>query len=137
MSLYRVHLTAGLFLVLSIGYTGTVLHNTLTKSTFRYDNSIVLDREENSVKYEKFRYLDGNLDGVITKLEADNVDKYRAPLKAYDFAKSLNQLDKRLVYGLTFDVAQKAVSKLTPIEKSALLKIDLPDRVNLINSRFA
>lgn len=137
MSFFRVHLTAGLFLLMSTGYTGTVIYQTVNKNTLKHDTSIVVHDKDGSIEYFKFRHLDGNLDGVITKLEADNVDRYRAPRESYDFAKKLNDLDKRLVYGLSFKVAEQAVGELSESEKLALLKIDLPQRVNLINSRFA
>ena len=106
-------------------------------TTFEHDNSVVLHDREGSTEYYKFHHLDGNLDGVITKLEIENVEKFSATLDAYDFAESLNTLDKRLVYGLSFTIAKQAVEQLNETEKLALLQINLPERVNLINSRFA
>lgn len=125
-----------MFLVVAIGYTGSVIHSSLNKTTYKHDSSIVYHDKENTDNYQRFRHLDGNLDGVITKLEVENSGKFSASAEAYDFMKSLNYVDQRLVYGLTFDIAKKAV-KLSESEKSALLQIKLAERVNLINSRFA
>lgn len=137
MSFFKVHLTAGLFLVLAIGYTGSVIHSNLTKTTYKHDESIVHHNKENSDEYYHFRHLDGNLDGVITKLEVINSGKFSAPPEAYAFAKTLSPADQRLVNGLSFEVAKKAIHDLNDSEKSALLHINLAERVSLINSRFA
>lgn len=137
MNLFKTHLSPALFLVVAVGYTGTVLYENLNKTQFKHSNSIVFQDTNGSIEYQKFRHLDGNLDGVVTKLEVDLADQYKAPMEAYKFAETLSLDDQRLVYGLSFNVAQQAVSKLNKIEKSALLKINLADRVNLMNARFA
>lgn len=140
MSLFRLHFSQTLALVTSIGFTGSVIaqkffsHDTLS---YKYDTSIVIQDKNGNAEYQKFRHLDGNLDGFITKRDIENADKFRGKPEAYTFAEGLNTLDKRLVYGLTYEVAVKAVKQLNDVEKQALLKLDLPDRINLMNTRFA
>lgn len=140
MSLFRTNFSPTLALVVAVGYTGTVINDKFfTKDTlsYKHDDSIVIENKNDNVEYQKFRHLDGNLDGFITKKDIENADKFRATPEAYKFAESLKPLDKRVVNGLTYKVAVQAVKNLNDVEKQALLKLDIPDRVNLMNSRFA
>lgn len=140
MSLFRTNISPILALVIATGFTATVISDKFfTEDTlsYKHDNSIVMENKNDNVEYQKFRHLDGNLDGFITKKDIENADKFRGKPEAYEFAESLSSLDKRLVFGLTYDVAVQAVKNLNDVEKQALLKLDIPNRVNLMNSRFA
>lgn len=140
MSLFRTHISQTLALVIAIGFTGTVISKKFFSNdtlSYKHDDSIVMENKNDNVEYQKFRHLDGNLDGIITKKDIENADKFRGKPEAYEFAEGLNSLDKRLVFGLTYDIAVQAVKNLNDVEKQALLKLDIPNRVNLMNSRFA
>lgn len=102
------------------------------------DSYPVIINSNNSSHYENSKHLDGNLNGEITvgeQKKAYELSTDRKFIEMMDFVKGLNQVDRRVVYGLSFGVAKEAV--LLPVETKfqlANLKLDPAQKVQKINA---
>lgn len=101
-------------------------------------DQVVITNLKNSNHYNKNKHLDGNLDGKITvgeQKKAYELSTDRRFIEMMDFAKQLNPVDRRVVYGLSFEVAKKAI--LLPNETKfqlANLKMNQIEKVNRVNA---
>lgn len=99
---------------------------------------VVIQKSNNSNHYEINKHLDGNLDGQITVGEQKSayvLSTDRRFIEMIYFAKKLNSVDRRVVYGLSFNDAKQAV--LLPVEtkyKLANYKLTQDEKINQINS---
>ena len=108
------------------------------------DYVVVIDQQDNKKFYMDNVHLDGNLDGKITVGEQRRAAAFiqkslqnGSYKQNYEFISKLDALDRRLVQGLTFDVARKAVH--LPIDKKyelANFNVPLATKVNKINGFY-
>lgn len=123
-------------ILISLSYNKFVLDAREAPSNKPY--MVVIDRKLDIDRYEANKHSDGNLDGLITNGELQRGQDFAMTLnpKMYNFVSNLTSLEKKILDGLTIEVAMRAKEGLTDAEKSDLRKIDIVDRVNLINKRF-
>lgn len=129
----------GLYLLAGAGFFQKFyLDADKTYPTSRY--AVVMDNTDPN--YIRNLHLDGNLDGKITIGETERAYNYTKNnpkfLEMFDFAKSLNSVDRRLVQGLTYDVAKKAVVDIPLKKKYEYIRysFDPAVKVNEINAMY-
>lgn len=101
--------------------------------------AVVMDAKDKN--YPLNIKFDGNLDGKITVGEMQRASAFLKNdpnfIEKFNFVKKLNSVDRRVIQGLSYEVAKKAI--LLPKEqkyKYANHNIDQAEKVNEINAIF-
>lgn len=108
------------------------------------DYYVIIDQKTDKYGYNKNIHLDGNLDGKITVGEQKRAYNYiQQSIKdgsyreKLEFVSKLDDLDRRLIQGLSYETAKKVVKIPTDL-KYDLANYNLPmaTKVNQINSIY-
>lgn len=128
---------SAVLVIVFLGCVGHLYHKfTVGAKTPSNDaNLIMVEKSKDEKHYNKNAHLDANLDGLITNAEINRVQEYSVSSEDFDFVESLDYRDRKLLNGLKFEVAKKAIY-LSDEAKEKLISMSDIDRITVINNSF-